>query len=104
MAAMTLSREAGDLAEAVRRAQQEPVFVEQQGEAVAVVLSSEDYRRLQGAEAELEAAAYERIFGAFERGEAQPMREEDWEDLLAGRYRAAGPSDGLALPPRGRPW
>jgi hypothetical protein len=53
-------------------------------------------------EAELDAKAYERIFGAFERGEASAMSEADWEDLLAGRYRASGPSDGLALPARGR--
>lgn len=69
---------------AIREAQEAPVLLERSGQAVAVLLSVEEYSSL--AEERLDNEAYDRIFGSFERGEAHSLSDADWQAIYQGSY------------------
>lgn len=67
------------LASVLDTVQREPVTIRRQNREVAVVLSPEDYRRLQGANIE----QFQQLCdGIAERAKARGMTEEKLEELL----------------------
>lgn len=101
MASMLLNQRPEGLTEAVREAQQEPVVIQESGEAVAVVLSIEEYQRLTG-EAEEPGLARGRWNEELARIERLPaeltLTEELWDRLTTCPYVEVS-AESLAVPP-----
>lgn len=104
MTTISLDEAEARLAEAVEHTKAGPVVVESSGQAVAVVLSPEEYRRLTDAEARerdrLDQAAYDQVFGPFERGEFRELGEQEWRDLIDGKRKSKHDPESWALPPK----
>ena len=106
MTKMTLADFQVRLAETVKRAGAEPVVLEDSGQAVAVVLSVAEFRRLSEAEMRdrerLSRDAFSQVFGVFDRGEFRELTDEDWLALMNGDRRSRHDAESWALPPKGR--
>ncbi|HEX4952335.1 MAG TPA: type II toxin-antitoxin system prevent-host-death family antitoxin [Thermoanaerobaculia bacterium] len=105
MAAMTLAKDPGELAEAIRRAQDEPLFVEADGRPVAVVLSVQEYDRLTASPDLLAAnqAYWDQQVALMEDLPAEvELTEAMWRELTTGPVRPISP-DSLAVPPGWKP-
>jgi len=104
MTTISLAEAQAHLAEAVEHTKTGPVVVESSGHAVAVVLSPEEYRRLADAEAReqdrLDQAAYDQVFGPFDRGEFRELSEQEWQDVIDGKRKSMHDPDSWALPPK----
>lgn len=104
MTRISLDQARADLAETVERANLEPVLLEAQGREVAVVLSMAEYRRLATAEARevqgLADAAYDKVFGPFDRDSFRELSDQDWQNLLDGKRTSPHDPESWALPPR----
>jgi PHD/YefM family antitoxin component YafN of YafNO toxin-antitoxin module len=104
MTTISLDRVEARLSDAVEHTKTGPVVVEASGQAVAILLSPEEYRRLTDAEARerdrLDQAAYDKVFGPFERGEFRELTEQEWRDLIDGKRKSEHDPDSWALPPR----
>lgn len=94
------------LAETVKRAEAGPVVLEDSGQPVAVVLSVKEYRRLSDAEIRerdrLSRAAYDQVFGPFDRGEFREFQDRDWQELIDGKRNSQHDPQSWALPPKGQ--
>jgi PHD/YefM family antitoxin component YafN of YafNO toxin-antitoxin module len=105
MTRMTLADFQDRLAETVRRAGDEPLVLEDSGQAVAVVLSVAEFRRLSEAEIRererLAQDAFAQVFGVFDRGEFRELSDEDWLQLMNGERTSQHDPESWALPAKG---
>ncbi|HRC84095.1 MAG TPA: type II toxin-antitoxin system Phd/YefM family antitoxin [Thermoanaerobaculia bacterium] len=105
MTAVALSQESEELQELVRRAQSEPIALERDGQAVAVVLSVEDYDRLASRDQNLERdrAYWDEQARQMERSVAEvELTPELWESITTGEYAAIS-ATSQAVPPGWKP-
>lgn len=106
MTTISLKDAQARLAETVKRTEAGPVVLEDSGQPVAVVLSFDEYRRLTVADARdrehLSHAAYDQIFGPFDRGEFRELTDREWRSLLDGERTSPHDPQSLALPPKGQ--
>ena len=106
MTTISLEDAQARLAETVKRTAAGPVVLEDSGQPVAVVLSVEEYRRLSVAEARdrehLSQAAYDQIFGPFDRGEFHELTDQEWQALLDGKRKSPHDPQSFALSPKGQ--
>lgn len=104
MAAVQLHITGECFAATIRRAQDEPVLLEEEGNPVAVVLSIAAYRELTeeaGRErSRQEQTAYEQIFGPFDDNDFVEISAQQWDDLKRGVHHFPHDPDSLARPPQ----
>jgi prevent-host-death family protein len=105
MTTISLEDAQSRLADTVRRTEAGPVVLEESGQPVAVVLSVQEYRRLSETERRererLSQAAYDQVFGPFDRGEFHELTDEAWQALLDGKRKSQHDPQSWALPPKG---